>query len=300
MRDVKPFTSYEEQIKILRSRGCVVESDEECRQQLSRINYYRLSAYFLPYKNDDGNYAAGTSFCRVIDTYEFDRKLRNIIMLALEETEANLRSKLAYFHAQKYGALGYLDPDTHTQEKNKAKKRYNHAAFLKLFWGQVSSNDTSLVARHHMKEYGGNFPIWVAVEFFTFGMLSRFYSDMKPADRRKFARDVFSCREADRIESWLRCCTDLRNVCAHYGRLYYRIFTAIPSGITPAMPASKDKYTHRRLLPAIMAIRRLYPDLKKWNGEVVEPISALIAQYETSINLSHIGFPNNWEELLRR
>jgi len=287
---VKPFKSYDKQIEILRSRGCVVESDEECRQQLARINYYRLSAYFLPYKNHDESYVRKVSFRRVIDTYEFDRRLQNILMLAIEEAEINLRSKLAYYHANQYGPLGYMDPETHAPG-------YNHAAFLKLFWGQVSSNDTSLVAKHHMREYGGNFPIWVAVEFFSFGMLSRFYSDLKPSDRRRLAHDVYICGDPDGIKSWLRCCTDLRNICAHYGRLYYRIFSAIPRGITVS-GREGDKYAQRRLFSSIMALRKLYPDPVKWDSEVVEAISALIERYENSIELWHIGFPEDWKSEL--
>jgi abortive infection bacteriophage resistance protein len=301
MRDVKPSKDYDEQIEILRSRGCLVESSEECQQQLARINYYRLSAYFLPYtigNKENEKYAPKTSMRVVIENYEFDRKMRNILSLALEEVEIGLRSTIAYFHAQKYGALGYMDPDTHTTEHSKRKKQYNHAAFLKLFWGQISSNG-SLVTKHHMKEYGGNFPIWVAVEFFTFGMLSRFFSDMKPADRKKFVRGSFGTNDADEIESALRCCTDLRNICAHYGRLYYRVFSAIPKGVS--VPSKDDdKYAQRRLFSQILAIRRLYVDPIKWNSEVVEQIKALVDTYGDSIYLHHIGFPQEWESLLMR
>lgn len=50
----------------------------------------------------------GLSFDRVLSIYEFDRKLHGILFSALEETEIFIRSKIAYFHAHKYGALGYM------------------------------------------------------------------------------------------------------------------------------------------------------------------------------------------------
>ena len=64
------------------------------------------------------------------------------------------------------------------------------------------------------------FPIWVIVELFTLGMLSFFFADLNTQDQKDLARAVFHST-ANNIKSWLRCCTDLRNICAHYGRLYF-------------------------------------------------------------------------------
>jgi abortive infection bacteriophage resistance protein len=45
---------------------------------------------------------------QVFAIYEFDRKFRHILFTAIEEIEVNFRARLAYFHAHKYGADGYL------------------------------------------------------------------------------------------------------------------------------------------------------------------------------------------------
>ena len=47
------------------------------------------------------------------------------------------------------------------------------------------------------------------------------------ADQKEFAQKHYATIPQN-LKSWLRCATDLRNICAHYGRLYYRIFSAIP------------------------------------------------------------------------
>lgn len=73
--------------------------------------------------------------------------------------------------------------------------------------------------------YDNQFPLWVISELFTFSTLSYFYNDLTTADKKEFAGNHYK----DMI-SWMRCCTDLRNICAHYGRLYFRIFTAMLSG----------------------------------------------------------------------
>jgi abortive infection bacteriophage resistance protein len=81
--------------------------------------------------------------------------------------------------------------------------------------------------KHHIENYDGQFPLWVICELFTFGMISYFYNDLTTEDKKKFVG-----AEYKEMVSWLRCCTDLRNICAHYVRLYYRIFSAMPSGFS--------------------------------------------------------------------
>ena len=57
--------TYDEQIAILRDHGCVIDDDADCIDKLSTIGYYRFSAYFLPFKQDDGTYLSGTNFIRM-------------------------------------------------------------------------------------------------------------------------------------------------------------------------------------------------------------------------------------------
>lgn len=79
--------------------------------------------------------------------------------------------------------------------------------------------------------------------------------------------------------SWMRCCTDLRNICVHYGRLYFRIFAAMPSGFDIS---EADK---RRLWGAILSVKALYPSSEKWNNEFMPKIEALFEEYKKDINL---------------
>jgi len=51
---MKPKTTIQEQIQILKSRGCTIDNEEFAEKVLSHINYYRFTAYFLPYRSNDG------------------------------------------------------------------------------------------------------------------------------------------------------------------------------------------------------------------------------------------------------
>lgn len=285
MPEVKQPKTYEEQISILRSHGCLIDDESDCKGKLSSIGYYRLSAYFLPFKQEDGNYVEGTNFNTVFRIYEFDRKLRHILFSAIDVIEIYIRSSLSYYHSEKYGALGY-------QDSSNFKKKHNHEKFEANLDREISNNSNVPFVKHHMEHYDGSFPIWVATELFTFGMLSYFYNDLKTADQKAVARQMG--QNNHELASWLRCCTDLRNACAHYSRLYNRIFTATPSGL-----GLSEREGHR-LWGATLMLRSLYPSPDKWNAEVIPAITALFDEYKDDIDLHHIAFPENWKDQLSR
>lgn len=282
MSQVKQHITYEEQIEKLRSRGCVINDRAACKSILENIGYYRLSAYFLPFKKKDGSYIEGLSFERVYHIYEFDRKLRNLLFAAIEVIEVHLRTQLAYFHSQKYGSLGYLDVAFFNSKHNAEK-------FKKNIDREIESNKKVLFVKHHIEHYEGQFPLWVICELFTFGMLSYFYNDLTTADKKSFAGAAYK-----EMVSWLRCCTDLRNICAHYGRLYFRIFSAMPSGFTISDSAK------RRLWGAMLTVKMLYPSAEQWNSEFMPEIEALFEEYKDDINLYHLAFPQDWAKQLKK
>jgi len=278
-------TKYEEQIAIIQSRGCVIDDVDFCRSVLEKVNYYRLSAYFIPFKATEGKYQSGTDFKTIYRLYEFDRKLRSLIFTALEEVEVYLKSQISYYHAHEYGADGYLTTTPFIS-------KHDHDKFLDKINELIRSNINAPFVKHHLKKYEGVFPVWAIMELFTFGMVSYFYADMPAKDKKFISRGLYGTHPKN-VESWLYCCTVLRNICAHYGRLYYRVFTSVPANIS-----GLDKNSERRLFGALMALRNLYPDKEKWNTEIVTALTALVEESQKEVNLWHIGFPKDWESLL--
>ncbi|MCL2480402.1 MAG: Abi family protein [Spirochaetaceae bacterium] len=283
-KQLKPPTTYDEQVEILRRRGCLIKDEALCKEILAKLNYYRFTAYFLPFRKDNGDYLPGTNIDTIYQIYEFDRKIRSILFSAIEEIEVNLRTKFAYYHAHKFGAIGYMN-EANYNIKHKHDKFIERISYIK------EENKNLLFVKHHKESYGDKFPIWVIIELFSFGMLSRFYNSLQTPDQKSLAKNLFNTNPKI-LKSWLRCCTDLRNICAHYGRLYFRIFGAIPAEL------GLDEKTKRRLFGAILALKKIYPNPDKWNKEIFKSISDLIHQYSKDINLRHIGFPVNWEESL--
>lgn len=283
---LKQSATYERQMAKLKGHGCEIHDEEFCVKVLERISYYRLSAYFLPFKTEDKKYISGTTFANVYSLYEFDRKLRRLLFSMIEELEVFIQAQFSYYHTQKYGSDGYLNPANFNN-------RHNHAYFTKRVDDMLRNHRKLLYVKHHMNEYDGKFPLWVLIELFTFGMLSYFYSDMITADQKAVALNTFG-KNYRKVKSWLYCCTDLRNLCAHSGRLYYKTFSIAPAQITGVC-----KENERSLFAAIMALRELYPNEFKWNYEFLPSMISIFGEHYDVVDLQHIGFPEKWENIVR-
>lgn len=284
--DVKEPITYDEQVKRIAAKGFIIENPDSCKEFLMQANYYRLLAYYLPFKKKDGTCFKGISFRRVQRIYEFDSHLRSILSSAIEQIEFYLRTQISYHLSFEYGALGYLDATIFNSH-------HNDEIFKEKIAACIADNKRTLVVKHHNQKYGGKFPLWVIIEFFSMGTLSYLYADLLTPDKKQIASASFNT-SADCLQSWLRCLTDLRNRCAHYSRLYYWIFSAVPK-----TPQNAPYAFDRKLFSQILMLKYLYPNKNRWNGSVSISIEALIDEYLPDISLKHIGFPKNWKELLK-
>ena len=282
---LKQPSTYKQQIAKLREHGCVISDEVFCERFLSCVSYYRLTAYLLTFKGKDGNYLQGTSFDDVYRLYNFDRKLRRIIYSALEELEISLRAQISYYHSHKYGSDGYMKSDTFNSQ-------HNHTDFIERINGLVKKNNKLPFVMHHTTNYDNHFPLWVITELFTFGMLSYFYADMITVDQKNLAYGIFKTTVPN-AKSWLYCCTNLRNICAHSQRLYNSTFSVVPASIQQV-----EKTSERKLFAALMALKELYPSAYKWNNDFISEISVLFDEYKDIILLQAIGFPAEWKTII--
>lgn len=96
--DKKPL-KYDEQVQLLEKRGLSVKNRATVRNTLKEINYYRLSAYFYTFLKDKPNhvYKPNSTFHKVLKLYQFDSRLRQILLPALESAEILVRSRLTYY-----------------------------------------------------------------------------------------------------------------------------------------------------------------------------------------------------------
>lgn len=283
----KPIT-FQDQVAKLESRDIIVKDSAACEAFLQHVNYYRLSGYLYPFLDHKADKCiTPIPFSRLSDIYTFDAKLRGLITSTIETIEIYCRTQFAYHNAHTYGANGYMHGSSFGI-------KHNHSRFLSRINNCITENQNSPVVRHHMNVYGGSFPIWVIIDYFSLGMLSYFYSDMNNQDKSTLANNMYAVNYQT-LSSWLRCLTDLRNRCAHYSRLYNWIFPAVPR-----MPRGESFLPNRLLYSQLYMLKLMYPYPSRWNNDFVKPLAILMKKYGKSIDKKHIGFPYHWKSMLSR
>lgn len=288
---VKPARSYEEQIRRMAERhGLIVEDMEGAKQILSTVNYYRLTTYGkqLRRADDPERFLPGVSLETLYALYRFDMGLRHAVMPVLEFFEVQLRAKIAYHLAMTYGSLGYMDADNF-RSYNLPGGANAHKSLIGKFKTEVRRQADLPFVRHHNEKYGGKFPVWVAVELFTFGMLCSLYEMMKPADQHAVSASYNLSGEA--LAQLIRCAVDVRNICAHYNRLYNQPLTE-----QPLLFESQRLYESEYLFPMLLALRGVALHEHVWSA-MLGSIQRLCVLYPEA-DLAACGFPQDWMLLL--
>ena len=297
MPQLKPALTYDQQIDRLKNvHNLSISDDAAALEILKKVNYYRLSAYGLglSQKDDKEKYIDGISLEHIYRLYEFDSIFRNILIHVIEQLEIQLRTQISNFLAVKYGSEGYVDPAHFTEKKTKNGEPV-HTTVMESFNKEREHQKNAPFVKHHMAKYEGHFPVWVAVELFTFGNLSSLYSIMVLEDRKEIAR-LYNT-EPKYLGSWILVLVEIRNICAHYSRLYN-----MPLKQTPHLYPEYQKYrvgTINKVFPALLAIKRMLNCDERWNAFEIQ-LEALIDEYSDVVRLSFMGFPKEWREVLSK
>ena len=75
---LKEPKSFKEQVEILKSRNMKIENESSAIEILKTTNYYRITAYALQFKTENG-YTDKATFDTMYRLYKFDKRLRHII-----------------------------------------------------------------------------------------------------------------------------------------------------------------------------------------------------------------------------
>ena len=278
-----PMT-IDEQVENLKSIGLIVEDEEYAKRILNDISYFRLiKAYSLNLKPKNGNYVDKVTFEQLVELYLFNANFRQIIFPEIEKI--NVRCRIANYFAEQYGVLGYLEAD------NFVNQEY-HQSFIDDIEEEIGRNSKAPFVKNFRDNYeGGQLPIYALVEVFSFGTLSKFYKNMKNPDKKAVAKS-FGVGYTY-FESWLESISYVRNICAHYGRLYNAKLSKTP---ILYKEYSEIGIGNNRIFGVLSCLKHLLKNDSHWNV-FVENIELLFEKYE-SVDIKTMGFPENWKELL--
>jgi abortive infection bacteriophage resistance protein len=299
----KPATTIDEQIGMLRDRG--MHGDTELmRRWLETVGYYRLSAYWLPFEipaiapaTRSKTFRDGTTFDIIADAYMFDRKLRLLIMEAIERVEIALRSRWTNRLSLAHGAHAHLDAGAF-------QSGYDHVILLSSLATRAEASKEVFVD-HYRRKYTEPFlpPLWVVTELMTFGELSKWFAATRdPRVKSAVASDLgLPTREA--LEGTLQLLSYIRNICAHHGRVwnrhtvkripYIRRFKADLVVVETIDASGRQLQPDNRVYNPLAVLARL---LRHQSPDTTFParVRELITT-RTPAQIEAMGFPSDWE-----
>ena len=234
MSNQKPRT-VEDQLSILKNRGMEFRDEKLAKTYLTRVSYFRLKYFWMDMIDEvSEDFKEGTFFENIIERYEFDKSLRQILFNAIETVEVGLRARIISILSLATGTgLWYLDGSLFE------RKDYHHDFVLDLKCEFGRSTDP--FARDFIRDHvngndesleGDNPDAWMIIETATFGTLSKMYKNLKAQSPLQSAiANEFGLYSSKDLSSWLEAISVLRNVVAHHSRLWYRIFAKKPVNI---------------------------------------------------------------------
>ncbi len=299
MKYEKEALSLEAQADKLLARGVVADRDELIRR-LQAVNYYRLSGYLHPYRIRDAQgaltdeYRPGTHLGEVWRRYNFDRRLRIVLLDAIERIEVAVRTRLVFHFTHAHGPFGYLDPLNLPGFKTITE-------YMEWRTGLVEETRRAkkeLFVRHFNGKYGDHhkeLPLWMLSELMSFGSMLRFSSGVD-ADIPQAVANEFGMPDEHFI-SWLKALYSVRNSCAHHSRIWNREF-----GVAPKTP-HKNKFKTWHEEPKLpnhrigytLAVCHFWLEKISSTSQWRERLFALFDEYP-EIPLGRMGLPENWRE----
>jgi abortive infection bacteriophage resistance protein len=257
---------------------------------LEHIGYYRLSGYALPFQKggsgaDRHDFKPGATFERILDRYNFDRKLRLAVMDAVERIEISIRSTMSNSISIRHGAHWYLKP-------NVFNAQFNHAQFIEEVKDQIGHTNhrrRDVYIEHYYSKYSTPSmpPSWMVMESISLGTISRAYKNLLPSEFNPICHKIGLPHHV--LSSWMHSLSYIRNICAHHSRLWNRECSIKPI----AANAYKADLTPNDRIYAQLVIMQILLQKIAPGNHWAQKLMDLLNEHP-DVPLVSMGFPTDW------
>ena len=306
----KPHLTFQQQIAHLRSKGMIIEDESWALSRLAQVGYYRLSAYWHPFKErgavagpEGETLRPGTKLEYAYSLYEYDRGLRLLVLEGVEIIEVSLRVDVAYLLGQR-DRFAYMQPGLlgGSFSKPDVNGETDHEKWLKSYQDKLYRPNEDFT-KHLIGKYGEPLPIWASVEVWEFNQLCFFLGGLRHADKQAIAGKYgLSCPKM--LLSWVKAIKGIRNHAAHHGRIWNRNMTAQPMlpayGVFPGLDFIVEDSTRIRQARACCPLLLMDHMIQRIDPSSAWPVRlrAHIRKFpsETRMTIESMGFPASWPD----
>lgn len=301
--------SFQEQIQLLKSRGMIFDNEMRAEKYMAYIGYQRLSVYWQYFyidKRTKERFRSNIKFEDILNLYIFDRKLRVLFFEASERIEICLKVLLSDALCMRFSdTFWYLKDDMfksridHYMVNGELKEEVCDKKWVlfRINENLLKFKKGSSTLRNFVNINDTPVPSWDLVDMLTFGNFSNMMSLIN-GEYLKTLYDLFDLPKKT-LDNWVECVVGVRNICAHYGLLYRRSFSATPVSLSKSKKRTIniDLENCKRSFFAQFSlfsylIQKISPT-STWTLRVLK----LIEENENNPLLSRkiMGFPDNWQ-----
>jgi len=147
MEYTKPSLSIQDQLSLLKDRNLIIPDHRRAERYLTFIGYYRLSVYFLPFQKDKDKFDSNAKFDDILNLYIFDRKLKLLVLDAIERIEIAVKAVSSNYMSQKFGFHWFLI-------EKLFQKQSEWQFFIKTLDKTIQKNRKKDHIKHYLDKYG--------------------------------------------------------------------------------------------------------------------------------------------------
>jgi abortive infection bacteriophage resistance protein len=295
MKYSKTAISFDKQIEQLEVRGLIIPDKLIAVNYLQSISYYRLAGYWWPMQADKQQhlFKPGSTFENVLAIYNFDRELRLLIFDAIERIEIAFRTKLIYYLSHEISPWWFEDSVNF-------RNAVEHTETLLAIDRELNLTKEVFIKEHYKKYHTDTRrpPSWKTLEIASFGNISKLYGNLLHTFQAKdFIASELGTVNHTFLPSWLQSMTQIRNICAHHGRLWNKNLPGRPKllpkpplpWISNVPPASE----HHKLYVHLSCIKYLLNSINHGN-DFTHRLYDLLSKYP-NIDPNALGMKPNWQ-----
>jgi len=285
---MKQATTAEQQIKLLKDRGMIIDlSEEKAKEILSDIGYFRLGFYCFPFettypdrKNRTHRYKEATKFSDVVSLYYLDVDLRNILSKYINRVEINFRTNVVYRVSNQYIYCNTWFADPAVMQKDFIDK-----LDAELYTANFRKNP--IIKNHHRKYINDKYaPAWKTLEFFTFGTMVYLYKNLKNSHLKQEISLQYNVRNVDTFVNYFRAIVEIRNLCAHGSVLFdHKLSIPLRKGIALKI----DNQNKNKLFSSIKVLHYFVKNISENRAnEMEKEINKLFDEYDNALVINNI------------
>ncbi|XQP55330.1 MAG: Abi family protein [Mycoplasmoidaceae bacterium] len=276
--------------KTIKNSNIKVNNLYKAERLLANIHHNHLFDYGKGLINPKtGKFKTDVTIDWLFSIYSFDSELRNALFSIIELIEVNLRSRLSYYLTMQYGPKGMFK-----------KSNFDDIKRTNSTTNEVISTYETII-EHYKRLKPGNSkngqPVerefYRIIEQLSFGDIISLYNILK-IDDKKYISSIYKMKFS-KFNSNLQVIKEVRNICAHFEKIYDKSLRFIPS----LKEEYKDFFNNNKVFAALLSMKCVIDNNRIWSKFMIR-IVKVIKTYKKYIDLEAIGFPKNWEEILTK